>query len=70
MGIFLNTEANKEVRQKHETTSNKKLQEWTSTKRRSVTGGGLSIGEFYNNIFEPEPILCAAFELIATTPAL
>jgi hypothetical protein len=27
MGIFLNTEANKEVRQKHETTSNKKLQE-------------------------------------------
>jgi hypothetical protein len=39
-------------------------------KKECHGGGGLSIGEFYNNIFEPEPILCAAFELIATTPAL
>jgi hypothetical protein len=45
------------VRQKHEMTLNEKLQEWNSTKRRSIvkqlciiTGGGLSIGEFYNNL--------------------
>jgi hypothetical protein len=57
-GIFLYTEANKEVRRNHETTWNKKLQQWTGAKRRSavkrlcVVMGEESIGKFYNNNIE------------------